>query len=145
MSKEAKPGSGQTILIVEDSVDFSNLLKFLIEDEGFQGVQFPIDHESIVEWVKKHKPITILMDLALRRKGGMEYIEELKADPVTKSIPIIILTGRDLGSKEVFDLQMRGIRYLRKGRIEIEDIKNEIREAALSAKKARAHAKDSHV
>ena len=130
MPKTIKPTQNKCILIVEDSIDFSNLLKFIVEDEGFEGLQFPLDQPDIVSWAKEHKPAVILVDLALRRKAGMEYIEDLKADPETKGIPVIIITGRDLGLKEVVDLQMRGIKYLRKGRVELDEIKNEIRLSA---------------
>jgi twitching motility two-component system response regulator PilH len=126
MSKEPKNGEKQSVLIVEDSIDFSNLLKFIIEDMGFVGIQAPVDVEDIVTLAQDHNPVTILMDLALRRRGGMQFIEELKAEPSTQNIPIIILTGRELNSKEVLQLQLRGVKYLRKGRVEMEDIKKEI-------------------
>ena len=130
MPKRAKPLQKGCILIVEDSPDFSNLLKFLVEDEGFEGVQYPIDNEDIVSWAKDCKPAVILMDLALRRKGGMDFIEDLKADPATKNIPIVIITGRDLSQKDVVGLELRGVKYLRKGRVEINEIKHLIMEAA---------------
>jgi DNA-binding response OmpR family regulator len=130
MLKSVTQTQKKCILIVEDSIDFSNLLKFIVEDDGFDGIQFPLDQQDIVTWAKEHKPAVILVDLALRRKAGMEYIEDLKADSETKGIPIIIITGRDLGLKDVVDLQMRGIKYLRKGRVELDEIKNEIRVSA---------------
>ena len=130
MPKTVKQTLKKCILIVEDSIDFSNLLKFIVEDEGFEGLQFPVDQPDIVTWAKEHKPAVVLVDLALRRKAGMDYIEDLKADPETKGIPIIIITGRDLALKEVVDLQLRGIKYLRKGRVELDEIKNEIRISA---------------
>jgi CheY-like chemotaxis protein len=62
----------------------------------------------------------------------MEYIEELKADPATKDIPIIVITGRDLTTKEILELQVRDIKYLRKGRVEVQEIKDEIRRSIFS-------------
>jgi DNA-binding response OmpR family regulator len=135
MGKEAKGAQRKPILIVEDSIDFSNLMKFIIEDDGFEGVQFPVDGTDVVDWAKQHKPVAILMDLALRKKGGLQFVEELKADSETKNIPIIIITGRELSSKEIFDLNMRGVKYLRKGRVEMEELKREIRESALASPK----------
>lgn len=129
MPKTAKTDAKKTVLIVEDSVDFSNLLKFIVEDDGYEGVQFPVQQEDILSAVKEHRPSVILMDLALRRKGGMEYINDLKGDEETKDIPIIIITGRDLGQKDVLDLQMKGVKYLRKGRVEMHEIRREIRTA----------------
>jgi CheY-like chemotaxis protein len=135
MVKSAQ-GEKQSVLIVEDSEDFSNLMKFVIEDMGYNGVQFPVDEENIIGWATEHKPIVILMDLALRRKGGMQFIEELKSDASTRHIPIVIITGRDLSSKEILALQVKGVRYLRKGRIEMHEIKQAITDAASHAKLA---------
>jgi DNA-binding response OmpR family regulator len=130
MSKDPKNGEKKSVLIVEDSTDFSNLLKFIIEDMGFVGVQAPVDVEDIVTLALDHMPVTILMDLALRRRGGMQFIEDLKADPSTQNIPIIILTGRELNAKEVLQMQIRGVKYLRKGRVEMDEIKKAILDSA---------------
>ena len=144
MPKENNDVGKKTVLIVEDSIDFSNLMKFIIEDMGFEGTQFPVDEEDIIHWVKDRKPVTILMDLALRHKNGMQFIEDLKSDPVTRNIPIIVITGRELSQKEVLALQVRDIRYLRKGRVEIDEIKRVIKEAAYPKKTTPAsHTSDS--
>lgn len=127
MPKDSKQATKKAVLIVEDSTDFSNLLKFIAEDEGFEGIQFPVTDDDIVSWAKKHKPSVILMDLALRKKGGMEYIEDLKANPSTKNIPIVIITGRDLSPKDVVALEVRNVKYMRKGRVEMVQIRNAIR------------------
>jgi CheY-like chemotaxis protein len=126
MANKPKPA----VLIVEDSVDFSNLLKFIVEDDGFEGVQFPVQSDDITGWAKKHQPVTILMDLALGRKGGTDFIDRLKADPETAMIPIVIISGRDLPFKDVMEFQARGVRYLRKGRVEMDEIRETIKEAA---------------
>jgi DNA-binding response OmpR family regulator len=132
MPKTPSTGDRRAILIVEDSTDFSNLLKFIVEDDGFAGVQFPLNSDDVVGWAKQHNPAAILMDLALGRKGGMEFIERLKADPDTMAIPIVIISGRDLPMKEVMQLQSQGIRYLRKGRVEMDEIREAIKDAAVN-------------
>lgn len=128
MPRATKTADRRSVLIVEDSADFSDLLKYIIEDIGLEGVQFPLDKGDIVEWSKTHKPEAVLMDLQLRRKNGMEYIHELKSDSATKNIPIIIITGRDLTQREILDLQIKGVKYLRKGRIEMDELKKVIRD-----------------
>jgi len=131
MPKNPSSPARRAILIVEDSTDFSNLLKFIVEDDGFTGVQFPLHNDDIVDWATKHQVAAILMDLALGRKGGMEFIEKLKADPDTAGIPIVIISGRDLPLKEIMQLQSQGIRYLRKGRVEMDEIREAIKDAAV--------------
>ena len=142
MSKTNKTDAKKSVLIVEDSIDFSNLLKFIVEDDGFEGIQFPVQQEDIISAVKQHQPAVILMDLALRRKGGIDYINDLKGDPATKDVPIIIISGRELGQKDIIELQMKGVRYLRKGRVEMHEIRREIRTAALGKEAAAAMAKN---
>jgi DNA-binding response OmpR family regulator len=141
MSKQHKTEAKKSVLIVEDSIDFSNLLKFIVEDDGFEGIQFPVQQEDIISAVKEHHPSVILMDLALRRKGGIDYINDLKGDPATKDVPILIISGRELGQKDIIELQMKGVRYLRKGRVEMHEIRREIRTAALGKEAAAAMAK----
>jgi len=131
MTKSVKADQKKSVLIVEDSIDFSNLLKFIVEDDGYDGVQFPVTGEDIVAAVKDLKPGVVLMDLALRRKGGLEFISDLQADPETADVPVIVISGRDLGQRDVADLQARGVRYLRKGRVEMHEIRREIRNAML--------------
>ena len=133
MPKNPLNAGPRAILIVEDSTDFSNLLKFIVEEDGFTGVQFPLNSDDVVGWAKQHKVVAVLMDLALGRKGGMEFIEQLRADPDTSSIPIVVISGRDLPMKEVIQFQLMGIKYLRKGRVEMEEIRETIKNAAGSA------------
>ena len=128
--KEPEEGPRKSVLIVEDSVDFSNLLKFIVEDEGFEGVQFPVHKDDILTVARDLKPSVILMDLALRKKGGLEYINDLKSDADTRDIPIVIISGRDLSSKEVLEFKLKGVEYLRKGRVEMDEIKNTIKRCA---------------
>ncbi len=142
MGTETQHGTPRAVLIVEDSPDFSNLLKYIIQDDGFEGIQFPLEGEDIVDWAKKHKPAIILMDLALRRKDGREYINQLKADPATKKIPILIISGRDLSFKEITELKLKDVKYLRKGRVEIEEIRKEIRTTARGGAPARPQGKE---
>ncbi len=118
----------KTVLIVEDSPGFSELMKYVVEDEGFRGVVFPLE-ESFISWVDKEKPSTIIMDLALNRLSGFDLIKELKENSKHKDIPVIVITGRDLGVKDITELKVQGIPYLRKGRVDMHEIHQAIRDA----------------
>jgi two-component system sensor histidine kinase and response regulator WspE len=118
----------KTILIVEDSPGFSELMKFVVEDEGFKGVLFPLE-EDFISWVTKENPSLILMDIALNRLNGFDLIHEIKKHAKLKEIPIIVITGRDLSVKDITDLKFHNISYLRKGRVDIQDIHKAIKDA----------------
>jgi DNA-binding response OmpR family regulator len=116
----------KTVLIVEDSPGFSELMKYVVEDEGYRGVVFPLE-ENFIHWVDKEKPSAIIMDLALNRLSGFDLIREIKANTKHKNIPIIVITGRDLDVKDITELKIHGIPYLRKGRVDMHEIHQAIR------------------
>ena len=117
----------KTVLIVEDSPGFSELMKFVVEDEGFRGVLFPLD-QNFIQWVDKEKPSAIIMDLALNRLSGFDLIRELKQNAKHKAIPVIVITGRDLDVKDITELKMHSIPYLRKRRVDMHEIHQTIRD-----------------
>ncbi len=114
------------VLIVEDSPGFSELMKYVVEDEGFKGVIFPLE-ENFIHWVEKEKPSAIIMDLALNRLSGFDLIREVKAQPKHKNIPIVVITGRDLDVKDITELKVLDIPYIRKGRVDMHEIHQAIR------------------
>ena len=116
----------KTVLIVEDSPGFSELMKFVVEDEGYRGVLFPLE-QNFIHWVDKEKPSAIIMALALNRLSGFDLIHELKQHAKHKTIPVIVITGRDLDVKDITELKMHGIPYLRKGRVDMHEIHQTIR------------------
>ncbi len=120
----------KTVLIVEDSPGFSELMKFVVEDEGFKGVLFPLE-ENFLQWVDREKPSAIIMDLALNRLSGFDLIRELKEHSRHKTVPVIVITGRDLDVKDIAMLKMHGIPYLRKGRVDMHEIHQTIRNVVL--------------
>lgn len=101
-------------------------MKYVVEDEGFKGTVFPLE-ENFIHWVEKEKPSAIIMDLALNRLSGFDLIHEIKANAKHKNIPIIVITGRDLDIKDITELKMHGIPYLRKGRVDMHEIHQAIR------------------
>lgn len=127
----------KTVLIVEDSPGFSELMKYVVEDEGFKGVIFPLE-ENFTHWVEKEKPAAIIMDLALNRLSGFDLIHELKQNSKLKHIPILVITGRDLTAHDIADLKLHEVPYMRKGRVDMQEIHQAIREAV--AKSETSHA-----
>ena len=80
------------ILIVEDEAALQRaMMEFLIA-EGFEIVS-ALDGEQGVAMAKKEKPDLVLLDIILPRKDGYEVLEEIKSDPETKNIPVILLTN----------------------------------------------------
>lgn len=84
--------SSNTILIVEDDVNFANILKEYAEDKGFQTV-LAHDGDSGFKLAREHKPKAILLDIMLPVTDGWQVLKMLKNDPELKHIPVHIMSA----------------------------------------------------
>jgi len=84
--------AGIQVLVVEDNLSQSNLVKFLLEEAG-QAVRVAASAEQALEVLQAFVPDLILMDIQLPGKGGLELTRELRLNPVYGATPIIALTA----------------------------------------------------
>lgn len=85
------------ILIVEDDPVVLRMYTRVFGFEGFQ-VETATNGQEGVEKTKVLKPDFVLLDVMLPEKSGLQYLDEVKADPVTQNIPVLVMTnlaGRD--------------------------------------------------
>jgi CheY-like chemotaxis protein len=92
--------SAKTILVVDDSPANLKLIRVLLSSEGYQVVT-ALDAESALAMIASFRPDLILMDLQLPGMDGLQLTRQLKADPVTKNIPIIAITAYAMIGDEV--------------------------------------------
>ena len=101
------------ILVVEDNRDISELIVYNLEREGYE-VACLFDGSQAVEFVHQRKPELIILDLMLPELDGIEICRILKSDPVTKHIPIVMLTAKSEEADVVVGLQMGADDYIPK-------------------------------
>jgi two-component system, cell cycle response regulator DivK len=80
------------VLVVEDNPANMTLATFLLESVGY-AVLSAIDAETGLTIAREQSPDLILMDIQLPGMDGLEATGILKADELTKSIPVIALTA----------------------------------------------------
>lgn len=83
---------GATVLIVEDNAVNRRLASFLLRSRGYQVREAATAPEAF-EAVAAARPDVILMDLHLPGMDGLEATRRLKADPVTRDIPVVAVTA----------------------------------------------------
>lgn len=81
------------ILIVDDEASIREMIRFLLVPEGF-SVKEADDAAQAFVMIHQELPDLILLDWMLPTSSGMDITKRLKADPLTKHIPIIVLTAR---------------------------------------------------
>ena len=83
---------GTRILIVDDLPENRDILKGLLETEGYE-LETAKDGLEAVERATADPPDLILMDVTMPRLTGFEACRRLKADPRTELVPIVLVTG----------------------------------------------------
>lgn len=82
----------QRILIVDDNPDNIILTRELLGSRGYE-VQTVASAEEAQQSIQRQQPDLILLDVILPGKSGYELCRELKEDPFTRLIPIVMITG----------------------------------------------------
>lgn len=87
----ATPGQ-KTVLVIEDDPWTRTITTALLAGEGFAVVEAKNGEEGLQQ-AQAHTPDAILLDLALPTKSGLDVLRELKADPSTREIPVIVVSA----------------------------------------------------
>ena len=88
----ARPRRRSRVLIVDDSWDAREIYALYFRDRGYDAMTAS-DGDAGIESAIKANPDVIVMDLAMPKVSGISAAHQLKNDPRTRKIPIILLTG----------------------------------------------------
>jgi DNA-binding response OmpR family regulator len=83
----------RTILVVDDDLVILRLLEVNFEMEGFV-VRTAVDGQAGCEVARAESPDLIVSDVMMPRMSGLELVLDLKGDPATAGIPIILLSAK---------------------------------------------------
>ena len=86
------PTAGPLILIVDDNLDAREMYGMYLQHQGFRWAEAVNGIDAITQ-THVEKPALILMDATMPRMDGWEAVKQLKQDPQTKGIPLIMLTA----------------------------------------------------
>ena len=84
--------AGELILIVEDNEKNRKLARDVLQVKGYRTIETETAEEGLKVAVEKH-PALILMDIQLPGIDGITALKQLRADPITKTIPVIAITA----------------------------------------------------
>ena len=113
------------ILFIEDEEALQRAMGDALTSKGYTLIK-TLDGEIGLAAALKEQPDLILLDLILPKKNGFEVLGELKKDPATKNIPVIVLTNLE-GSNDVEQaLSLGATTYLVKANYNLEDVLGKI-------------------
>ena len=90
------------IMVVDDEKEVRELIKTGLEKADYATVLASSGAEAL-DICKAEKPDLILLDIAMPMMDGYQVCEKLKADPQTKEIPVLFLTGKDLDPRGIIE------------------------------------------
>src|SRR5574342_894800 len=89
----ARTGSVPTVLLVDDEADMLTLLDSNLRAEGFATL-LADSGERALELLGTVVPDAVVLDLVLPDVPGVEVCQQIRGDPRTRSVPIVICTAR---------------------------------------------------
>jgi len=116
------------ILFIEDESALQKTLGEILRQEGFEIIP-ALDGETGLEMDKTKIPDLILLDLILPKLHGLEVLKQLKEDPGTKGIPVIILTNLEGIGHVDTALELGATTYLVKAQYTLEEVLEKIKKA----------------
>jgi diguanylate cyclase (GGDEF)-like protein len=101
------------ILIVDDNPVNLQVLGAVLESTGFE-LAFLTQGTGVLEWAREHEPTLVLLDIMMPDMDGIEVCRALKADPVTRNIPVIFVTARTETDEVVKGFEAGAVDYVTK-------------------------------
>lgn len=100
-----------TILIVEDELDLQQILAYNLEHAGY-AVRVAGTGREALRLAQEEPPQLVLLDLMLPDMLGTQICKQLKEDPRTQAVPVVMLTARGEESDRVLGFELGADDYV---------------------------------
>ena len=117
------------ILVVDDNADARRLIRRILQSQGDYTIMEAEDGNQAIRISQTDLPDLIILDLMMPEMDGFGVLDRLKADPRTTSIPVIVVTAKELTSEERERLQGQIRSCMQKGEFFNDELLDEVRMA----------------
>ena len=84
---------GDLVMVIEDEQGIRDLLRYNLERAGFRVSAFG-DGEEGLEHLFQTRHAALVLDLMLPGKNGLDVLREIRGEPSTRDLPVMLLTAR---------------------------------------------------
>jgi GAF domain-containing protein/CheY-like chemotaxis protein len=120
------------VLVVDDDVEVRQLLRRMLEPEGYTVVEAE-NGRAALERLRDGSPSVVLLDLMMPEMDGFEFVAEFRRHEAWRSIPIIVVTAKDLSREDRDRLNGYVQKILQKGAHGRDELLAEVRELVASS------------
>jgi signal transduction histidine kinase/CheY-like chemotaxis protein len=85
------PAAAPLILVIEDNADLASIMRTMLDAAGYR-VALAQDGPTGIDQARRLQPAAIMLDVILPRANGWEVLQQLKHDPRTAPIPVIVVS-----------------------------------------------------
>lgn len=139
--RDAEAGRGRPyrVLVVDDDMDSRRVAATFLKDFQLEVVEAP-DGETGLVAMRVQRPDVVVLDLMMPVLDGFGVLAAMRADPSLATIPVVVLTAKDLTEGERQFLARTAMRVLQKGEHRLTDVAALVLRAAERAPLQRASA-----
>ena len=101
------------VMVIEDEKEIRDLLKYNLEKAGFRVATF-CDGEAGLEQLFAARPDLVVLDLMLPGCNGLEILREVRGEPATSDLPVMVLTARGAEMDKLLGFEHGADDYLTK-------------------------------
>jgi len=86
------------IIVLDDDRQFCDLIKIVLEMEGYQTT---VTHDpgEVLSLAHRLNPVLVLMDVHVASADTFDVLEKMKVDAVLKNVPVVMTSGIDYGAE----------------------------------------------
>jgi signal transduction histidine kinase/DNA-binding response OmpR family regulator len=114
------------ILVVEDDAEQLALLRRTLDGKGFKVVEARDGREALAA-ARERRPGLILLDLMMPVMDGFDTLQHLREDPRTATVPVVVLTAKDLTDEDRDRLGGKVQALFQKQRVPLDHLITEVR------------------
>jgi len=127
----AMPEQKHMVVAIDDDPLAIELVRASLEPEGWTVLGAATGQEGLA-LIRERKPSAVLLDLLMPGMDGFEVVEALRADPDTKSVPVVILTSKSMTPQDKERLHGRITYVARKTEFDLSGLAGLLRWASTS-------------
>jgi two-component system alkaline phosphatase synthesis response regulator PhoP len=101
------------VMVIEDEKEIRDLLRYNLEKAGFRVAAFA-DGEAGLEQLFAARPDLVVLDLMLPGRNGLEILREVRGEPATADLPVMVLTARGAEMDKLLGFEHGADDYLTK-------------------------------
>lgn len=102
-----------TVLVVEDTLTQAEIITGTLRQAGFQTIAVTSSEDAKVK-ISQQTPDAVVLDVVLPGESGFELCRELKDNPATSKIPIVICSTKDSEMDKFWGMKQGASSYLTK-------------------------------